>query len=290
MVQEQLEYIAVAFLDLLGHREALRGLKRMPESPQGILRAKQVMQRTACAALEMRKDVLNFQSGFSGSGLRERGAEGSEIPLCKEGLFTGQPKMTVYGLSDAIVVAVQLGAPEEEHLPIMGVHRLLSTATMVMMKYLGLGHPLRGGIELGPGAIIEGELFGPALVRAYDLENHFAEYPRVVIGEELVRYLEIASKEVTSQEESLQIGAELAMECLDYVAVDTDDRFILDFLKKGAGGLAKGEELSLAFEVMHKFVSGQCQKNLEHGQEKLRARYHRLLGYFESRREYWGGG
>ena len=48
---------------------------------------------------------------------------------------------------------------------------------------------LRGAISVGPLAVGDGLVFGPALVRAHELENRVAGYPRIVIDPTLVESL-----------------------------------------------------------------------------------------------------
>ena len=50
---------------------------------------------------------------------------------------------------------------------------------------------LRGGITVGDVALSYGQLFGPAVVRGYALESQVARFPRVVVGEEVLRELKI---------------------------------------------------------------------------------------------------
>ena len=53
------------------------------------------------------------------------------------------------------------------------------------------GHPARGGLDVGLGVeIAPGEVYGAALERAYQLESEVAQHPRLVIGKELVAYLD----------------------------------------------------------------------------------------------------
>jgi hypothetical protein len=46
---------------------------------------------------------------------------------------------------------------------------------------------LRGGITVGDVALSYGQLFGPAVIRGYALENQVARFPRIVVGEEVLR-------------------------------------------------------------------------------------------------------
>lgn len=48
----------------------------------------------------------------------------------------------------------------------------------------------RAGVEVGLGTELDnGEIYGPVLYKAYELESKVAEYPRIVVGKELINYL-----------------------------------------------------------------------------------------------------
>jgi hypothetical protein len=46
---------------------------------------------------------------------------------------------------------------------------------------------LRGGITVGDVALSYGQLFGPAVIRGYALESQVARFPRIVVGDEVLR-------------------------------------------------------------------------------------------------------
>jgi hypothetical protein len=48
---------------------------------------------------------------------------------------------------------------------------------------------LRGGITVGDVALSYGQLFGPAVIRGYELENQVARFPRIVVGTEVLEEL-----------------------------------------------------------------------------------------------------
>jgi hypothetical protein len=50
---------------------------------------------------------------------------------------------------------------------------------------------IRGGITVGKLVKSWGQLFGPAIVRAYELESKIAKYPRIVVGKEVFEELAI---------------------------------------------------------------------------------------------------
>jgi hypothetical protein len=45
---------------------------------------------------------------------------------------------------------------------------------------------LRGGITVGDVALSYGQLFGPAVIRGYELESQVAKFPRIVVGQEVL--------------------------------------------------------------------------------------------------------
>jgi hypothetical protein len=67
-----------------------------------------------------------------------------------------------------------------------GSYACLLAACGAMTSSLARSRPLRGGIDAGLSMLIAaGEVYGPALERAYALEADAAEYCRIVIGDEL---------------------------------------------------------------------------------------------------------
>jgi hypothetical protein len=60
-----------------------------------------------------------------------------------------------------------------------------SQATLLINE----GILLRGGITVGDVARSYGQLFGPAVIRGYDLENKVARFPRIIVGEEVIEEL-----------------------------------------------------------------------------------------------------
>lgn len=59
-----------------------------------------------------------------------------------------------------------------------------------MLASLASKHPMRGGIDVGLATEIgPEEIYGTALERGYLLERDVARYPRIVIGDELWKYL-----------------------------------------------------------------------------------------------------
>jgi hypothetical protein len=51
------------------------------------------------------------------------------------------------------------------------------------------GIVIRGGVTVGKIVKSYGQLYGPAVVRAYELESQIARYPRIIVGKEVIEEL-----------------------------------------------------------------------------------------------------
>ena len=171
----------VAFLDALGQRDKFRGLKK-PTTAQEEDEVREALRQTAGFVAELR---TVFQTQFE--VFVEAGATNMQRHT-KEPL---RPSFT--GFSDSFVTSVPLREEGYELVPVVTVFSALSAACVVMLTALASKHPLRGGIHVGLATEIgPGEIYGTALERAYLLECNVAKYPRLVIGDELWRYLNAA--------------------------------------------------------------------------------------------------
>jgi hypothetical protein len=146
----------------------------------------------------------------------------------------------------------------------------------------------RGGVDVGIATMLDrGEVYGPALARAYNLESEIAEYPRVVVGNNLFDFLEM----VAGQKPQSTFGTaahEYAMECKRMIVQDTDGRQMLDFLGvEVKNRLGASVPCSLVSKG-HEFVKDEYEKFRQSGNEKLAPRYFRLLQYYLARKKVWG--
>ena len=84
-------------------------------------------------------------------------------------------------LSDTIVRSIELKRVAKENYR-TGVifHELIEVLHMQLDAIIS-GFLLRGGITIGEVFVGESMIFGPGLIRAYELESKYAVYPRIVI-------------------------------------------------------------------------------------------------------------
>lgn len=278
-------HYTVAFIDLLGQQEFLRDLRSLPnsENRQEIELAKEHLKNTYGAVTRMRKF---FNDSFVGYTKKTRDLSELTLEQRKEfNTLTNNP-IEFQSFSDSIVIFMPLKT-DTAKLPVRGIYGILGAAATTSLCCLALGHPIRGGIDIGIGMdIAKNDFYGPALSRAYSLESRIANYPRIVVGQELVTYLEI-----TRDQEPINVVAvaskKVAKMCLECLAVDDDGYPFVDYL---------GEHYRRTFgEVVDTSVIQKAYRNVLNYSElykkeknnKLAFRYTLLRNYFEDRLPLW---
>ncbi len=275
-----LGYHLVALLDVQGQSERFRGLQ-LPKNPEDEAAVAEVLRQTAGFVLDLRQafdeQFASFEAGATSMMKRH-----TEQPM--------RPKFV--GFSDSFVASVPLRNDSGDLLPIVRVFSALSASAVVMLMCLASKHPLRGGIDVGLATEIgPQEIYGAALGSAHLLESKKAEYPRIVIGDELWRYF---SRELARfQGQSTPVAQALAAiteRMMGLIATDTDGKRILDYLgptmlqHAGPGGGQKDVLVRRAYD----FVLAEQKRIGEGKNAKLVARYEALRRYVESRLALWG--
>jgi hypothetical protein len=275
---------AVAFLDLVGQRDDLRRLVRIPTTPEEERAFLETARQSVGKVLELRRDFASFFDSYNRR--KDQGPDLSTIPVehHENILATMRTEYVVSGLSDSIVVAVPLGANDEYCKAMNGLKVTILSICYLAASTYAIGMVFRGGLDIGMGTMIGlNEVYGPALVRAYQLENEVAEYPRFVVGDKLLEFLQT----VTNQDPKTKPG-ELATlnaaRCRRMIVQDTDGRLMLDFLGTEVRTALSGSPSAEVIGKGHDFVESEYKRFRASGNEKLASRYFRLLQYYLARK------
>lgn len=267
----------VAFLDVLGQRDKFRGLKK-PTNAQEEDEVKEVLRQTVGFVAELR---TVFQTQF----------EVFEAGTPDMRRHTKQPLRPVFtGFYDSFVISVPLREEGHELVPVVTVFSALSAACVVMLTALASKHPLRGGIDVGLATEIgPAEIYGTALERAYLLECRVAKYPRLVIGDELWRYLNVVLAQFENQTTPVSKAiTAIVKKTMQLIAMDTDGHRILDYLGPVVAENAGPDHARLMIQPAYNFVLAEQKRMLTKGDPELIGRYVLLRSYFESRLAAWG--
>jgi hypothetical protein len=269
----------VAFLDVLGQREKFKAL-HLPTTPEDRAEVAEVLRHTAGFVLDLRRifdtQFTTFESGLSN--------------LKKHTDKSVRPKFT--GFSDSFVTSVPIRNEGGDLALMITIVSALSAAAAVIGVSLASGHPLRGGMDVGLATEIgPQEIYGTALENAYRLESEEAGYPRIVVGDGLWHFLNVAHTNFQAQAtpESKTITA-IIEKAMKLIAIDSDGKKILDYLgpftvENAAGSVGKFKDIQL--KPIYEFALTEQERINKGNDPKLMARYESLRHYIESRLPLW---
>ncbi len=272
----------VSFIDLLGQRDALRGQGLLPivssESEKQELIAILRASVGSIARLQTQAaDLMRASSPKPDSILRATLSHEQKI-VFDEMLHT---KVKTQRWSDGLVSFASLG-DKEVKCHVNSIYELFGHAGSLCFIGLCNRRPLRGAIDIAWGIELHpGELYGAAIARAYELESECAQYPRVVIGEEVVRFLESHSQNLADDPYSIG-DRDMAVLCLSMVLKDTDGQNILHYLGEGFRFAITNTHHGHLYATGREFIQDMLVKFREKRNEKLALRYERLLSYFDN--------
>jgi len=292
---KELQWYGAAFLDLLGQSEILERITELPNPDnKEEVAAFFGLIKQSFGLVDMLNDT--FKKNIATLGEESSIAKGLPDDQRKQmRVFHSRP-IKLHRFSDGVVVFASVREqPDEPALAALSaIWGLLSGCCTIYLIFLSQGYPLRGGIDLGIGLEYkEGELYGPAVHRAYKLESGIAQYPRIVIGEELIKYLQsfesrTAPAGTSENEQKMLFGAkQIAAKCIKLMARDVDGRMILDCL--GDSFRLSFIEVGLGQTVYSAFdcVQAQLKDAREKKNFKLASRYLMLHQYFTARMPKW---
>jgi hypothetical protein len=157
----------VAFIDLLGFSQLL---KDKPFSEMNMV------------VEEFTKRVMNFEE-FNSTMLHYNIEENHRILLKEK-----YAKLSFF--SDCVVWSYPVEKLGEDFAK--ALESIVLAFSYLQYELYERGIVLRGGISIGDFYADENKTFGYALVKAYELENKMAVYPRIVIDKEIVQRCQVS--------------------------------------------------------------------------------------------------
>jgi hypothetical protein len=276
-----ISYYAILYMDVLNQREKLSKIDKLPETDE-----------EAKHFIDMLKDTYGVIDGFERlfesylSQTRSLKAPLNIPEVYREGLkraFGSRIGKTLF--SDSMLYYVSLNE-ETGAIPTIRVLDLMFAASCVLAGALAAGHPSRGGLDVGIAATFPRVgIYGPGLYKAYSLESQVAQHPRIVIGSELLNYLN-SSAQTPGQDKESALKRTFAQKCLSLIYIDTDGASALDYAGKAVRELHPDWKEVISEAVQYAQVEWERFK--KEGDHKLAARYFCLLRYLIDRqKKYW---
>ncbi len=281
----------VAFLDIMGYREALMSLDVFPLPTDGD--ATKQLELKMVRVVAMRQNLVESIARFMKSAHEAPSVSVRHLPPEAGRLLEiwRRVKIDSTGFSDSYIMSFTL-SDEEEHFAMRSLHTTLMASASAALLQLGAGGrgldyslPLRGGIDVGTGMKRKNDLYCSAMAKVAYLEKK-ADYPRILVGDGfrnmLVSYMNTSSSDPTGRAQASM--ATLANELL-YQDED-DGLWGVDFMGKAFREQA-GRNLSpTVIQDAWTFVKLCRDRHKDHA--KHGPRYQRLCRYMEKRLPIWG--
>lgn len=274
----------VSFIDILGQRAAMRGEGLLPNfaSEADEKSFKETLKKTVGSIASLQRHAEEMLAAIepnSQSHLRASLSVGDQAKWDEMQVT----KLTNQYWSDGLVSFCCLG-DKAVRCHVNGVFHLLATAGALCLFGLAGKRPIRGAIEIAWGVELNlGQLYGPAVARAYELESEVAQYPRVVVGEETVKFLQLHQANKLHDPFS-RVDQEMAEVCLGMIGRDFDGHFIVNYLGIEFQTAVSNTAHIYLYSKAKEFVLAQLAEHRNNRDTKLALRYARLLDYFDAHR------
>jgi hypothetical protein len=271
-------FYLVAFLDLLGQTDELRRLGTLPHTADKLPEALSALKRTAGRVRSVRDAFENY---LAAARSRENVPLNPSIaPEYRVRLDAAKGKFVQRGFSDCFVITTPLFGEEDPVRAVRDVYSVLFGIAGMSLVSMAQGKPLRGGIDIERGIeIYPGEVYGPGLLCAYELEKNEAKYPRVLVGSGLVNYLK-SLRSLDASDRWLAHGRNMGSEVEQLICAAPDDgKPMVHMLSPVLMEL--GEHLTMSATGAYAWAKSERERFISEGNEKLATYYSRLVEYFD---------
>ena len=278
----------VAFIDILGQKQQLRNLRCLPDKTdkEDFDRFINLLKETAGKVEILRKFFHNFFEFYYKTQSNIEQLTDHQQKLYQK-MKCNPLKSNMF--SDFVTLSLSL-RNDLSKVPMIGVYSILASIASTFLKMLSVGIVIRGGIDIGIGLKLKnGDLYGSAISRAYEIESKVSQYPRIVLGNELIDYINSQIKIPENNPFNI-MNKKFAEICLELIAIDKDGFPFLDYLGEGFNKLSANilvfEDIKKAYDI----VVQNCAKWKSVNNSKLAFRYFLLKDYFENHLHIWDDG
>jgi hypothetical protein len=282
----------VAFMDLLGYRHVLNELDALPlpTDEAGVVALRAALGRSVRFRRRLHASFEQFLRGHDLAPDLE-----DEVPPDFRGIIHGLRSIKLINSPgpDHYILASSL-ARSEEHFPVRGAYALVVAVAAGMLIQLARGWhdptdtlPLRGGIDIAPGAVVLPEefLYSPAVVRAYELEGS-AVYPRTLVGDRVQDFLRSVAA-MPGGDVASQYARQVAARVGQMFFTDSDGKLAVDFYGPVVRETFGDQPARTLGPQAWEYAVAALAAARTSGNARVVEKYDWLLTYMEPRRQLW---
>lgn len=284
-IEEYAGWYLVVFVDVLGQTQLLRQMRGLPNKTN-----QKQMEEFVALLKKTVGTVKRFRDCFTRffEEVDKQHRDLSDLTTEQRRLYAqskGNP-LKSHMFSDFVALFLSL-RDDINKVPMSGVYAALMSAASTFLTMLAGRQAIRGGIDIGVAVeLCDKEVYGSALARAYELESKTANYPRIVLGEEIVRYIQFQQVR-PDKDVFATMNKRMADLCAKLIAIDDDGVPFLDYLGDGfrqdVGKTLESTVVKKAYDFIIE-ESARCQTSKN---SVLAFRYTLLRNYFEHRMHLW---
>jgi len=258
----------VAYIDILGQQEALKKFPAVLNYDTDLNLLSQAMQETYVKIQEIRNYIKTFFEDKSkqkvGSAVSDRLSDKKRKDVER---FEGEP-IEFQHQGDYVVIYNKLNNYLGEPC-VKPIWMMIGAIAGLLLDEFSKHTPIRGSIEIGVAADWDNfGIYGSAFFNAYKLERYVADYPRIVLGDEIFKYLSFWANN-PKEDNVTKWNKELATRCLSIICKDRDDKLFLDFLS---------EKMSAFFGHVYDFSAPHICEQVLRGSEFAKQQYEHFKG------------
>lgn len=277
-------YIAI-YIDILGQKSKLEQIKSLPNNEEEKEEFLILFEETA-------GKVEHLHSDFEGilKGLKQK----TKMDLSK---FSDDQKQMfdkarelhweTLKFSDTIILYCTLNK-EINNMPFKSIYfALFSTANTMILSLAHHQTPLRGAISIGIGTKLEESgLYGPILNELHHMESELADYPRILISNEIIEMIRMGEKDLEYKSDYFSmIEKGMIKDTKNLIKQDTDGYYILDYMSQPVEEAWGKEVKKEHYKMIVNFI--ECEKKKFTKNQKLLERYRKLSHYIRKHKSNW---
>jgi len=271
----------IAFLDLLGQREEYKNEGLIPffTSDQERETFNQKIKNTIGAILSLQKYAETMMKTALTPSQERKMAFPPKYHEIYDKIL--QTNIKHQRWSDGLVLFTSLSDPNIR-CPVVALFDLLGLAGTMCFRGLSKKQPIRGAIDIAWGLELrDGELYGAVVAKAYELESHVAQYPRIIVSQRTIGFLE-AHRQNKNNDIYSQCNRQFTEMCLNMIVEDSDGYFMIHYLGDSFREYISKELHNDIYNEAINFIQGEYEKFRKMKNTKLAFRYSYLLSYFLS--------
>lgn len=270
------------FIDLLGQRDALKGQNLMPSfMDAGSEEAFMSEVRKSVGAIASLQKNAEFFMAETSSQTSFRDNFGPDDQKLYDEMKSPRAKQQRW--SDGLVFYHPVDS-EHSKCPMNAVYDIFMLAGTLCLLGLADRNPIRGAIETSWGVELhDNELYGAVVANSYILESTVAQYPRIVVGQYTLDYLNRQLQETTNGVDKYKLyNHNLAVKCINMTAIDRDGYPFIDYLGEEFKASILRDAGKYFYEQAFEYICLQYDLHKSNKNSKLAIRYSWLKEYFLS--------